>query len=353
MESEKEVEFQVKKWGFVKKSVPFLLLFLLLLSIIAGVSIGSVSIKLGNSLKIILNSVGIPVSQTWSVSEEIIVTKLRFPRVLMAVVVGAMLAIAGVASQGLFKNPIADPYIMGNSSAAGFGAALIAVLEINILGIFTIPLVAFVFSLLSVLLIYNLAKTRYGISIVALLLSGVAMSYVFSALISVILYTSEDKAHLIISLLMGNFWGITWLELGIVTLIMIPASVIIYIYGLDLNILLLGDDNAQSMGVNVKQSKRIIVIATTVLTSTAVAFCGSIGFVGLIIPHAMRYIVGSDNRKLIPISALAGGLLMVWADVLARTLSAPLEIPVGIFTSIMGGPFFMYLVIHRKKTGKI
>ena len=107
------------------------------------------------------------------------------------------------------------------------------------------------------------------------------------------------------------------------------------------------------MGVNVKQSKRVIVIAMTVLTSTAVAFCGSIGFVGLIIPHAMRYVVGSDNRKLIPISAIAGGLLMVWADVLARTISAPLEIPVGIFTSIMGGPFFMYLVIRRKKAGKI
>ncbi len=186
----------------------------------------------------------------------------------------------------------------------------------------------------------------------AILLSGIAISYFFSVLTSLFLYFSEEKAHFILSYLMGSFWGATWIDLLILFEVMVFGVAILLFYGRDLNIMAFGDDDAQSMGVNVEQSKKILLILMTLLTSTAVAFCGSIAFVGLIIPHSMRFLVGSDNRKLIPLSAVAGGILLVWADILARTLIPPLEIPVGVFTALMGGPFFIYLVVKKKRTGE-
>ncbi len=152
---------------------------------------------------------------------------------------------------------------------------------------------------------------------------------------------------------MGSFWGITWSEFYVTLGVMIPCTILLFFYGRDLNVMIFGDESAQTIGVNVEKSKKVILFLMTFLASTAVAFCGSIGFVGLIIPHSMRLLGGSDNRKLVPLSAISGGLLLLWADVLARTLIVPREIPVGIFTVLMGGPFFIYLVIKKKGTGEL
>ncbi|MHA1872390.1 MAG: FecCD family ABC transporter permease [Promethearchaeota archaeon] len=352
----KKIEYSIIKSKIgktIKNISPYFIYFFLLISIIAGLSIGSVPISFKNSIAIILNIFGIHINGTWTITEETIVLSLRLPRVAMAVVVGGILAVSGVASQALFKNPIADPYIIGVSSSAGFGSALSLVLGLNFLYKFTSPFISFLMAMFSIYVVYRLAKTRIGISMTALLLSGIAISFIFSSLISFILYLSVDKSHLILSVLMGHLWGVSWDDFEITLVIMIAPLLIIYVYGRDLNLLTFGDDTAQSMGVNVKKSKIIVLFSMTLLTALAVAFCGSIGFVGLIIPNSMRIIIGNDNRKLVPLSWVAGGILLIWADIFSRTIIAPMQIPVGIFTSFLGGPFFIYLVIKKKKAGKI
>lgn len=348
------MRFNLKNLSHLKKLGPIIIFFFLIFSIVIAVIIGSVKIEISVAWAIFLNHLGFEVPEIWTPGEQIIILFLRLPRVLMAVVVGAMLGVAGVAAQGLFRNPIVDPYIIGISSAAGFGAALTVVLGLSIfLSFLTIPLVSFLFALMSVGFIYSLSRSRFRMSMTVLLLAGIAISFFFSAFTSFILYFAEDKVHFILSYLMGSFWGASWVDLYIELLVMIPGTIILFFYGRDLNVMVFGDEAAQSIGVNVEQSKKVILILMTLLTSTSVAFCGCIGFVGLIIPHCMRFLVGSDNRKLIPLSAVSGGLLLLWADVLARTLLSPLEIPVGIFTSLMGGPFFLYLVVQKKKSGEL
>ncbi len=343
-----------KKLKSFKKTIIISLVIFSIFSIILAVSVGSVNIDLNVSWRILLNQLGFNFSQDWTSGEELIILHLRLPRVLMAFVVGAMLAIAGVAAQGLFKNPIADPYIIGISSASGFGAAFTITLGLSSLfQLFTTPLIAFAFASLSVLIVYKLSQTTFRISMAVLLLAGIAISYFFSALTSFTLYFAEEKTHYILSYLMGRLWGVTWQEFYLVLAILIPCSIILYFYGQDLNLMVFNDDTAQTMGVNVEQSKKVIIILMTVLTSSAVAFCGSIGFIGLIIPHIMRLLVGSNNRTLIPLSALGGGILLIWADLIARTIIPPLEIPVGIFTSLMGAPFFLYLVLKKKNSGEL
>ncbi|MHA1744675.1 MAG: FecCD family ABC transporter permease [Promethearchaeota archaeon] len=330
----------------------FFLIILLILSIFFSLTIGSVSIPFSHSLGILLDALGISTSIPFTPTEQIIVLSLRLPRVLMAVLIGAMLSIAGVASQNLFKNPIADPYIIGISSSAGFGAAFATVLGVSFFGKFTLPFISFFFALGTIFFIYQISKKKDDLNVSTLLLSGIALSYLFSALISLLLFLAENTSHLILSVLMGNFWGIGWDEVYISTLVLLPSGLLLYLYGLDMNLLLMGDDAAKSMGLNVKRSKIVIIFGMTILTATAVAFCGSIGFVGLIVPHITRMIFGSDNGKIIPKSAIIGAILLIWADVMARTLSAPLEIPVSVFTSFMGGPFFIWLVIKQRKRMK-
>ncbi len=318
-----------------------------------AIYIGSVHIEFRTIWYIILDAIGFDLPQTWTLGEQRIIIYIRIPRVIMAAVVGAMLGMAGVAAQGLFRNPIVDPYIIGISSAAGFGTALMVVLGATIFSLFTLPLVSFLFAMFAILLVYELSQTTFRLSTSALLLSGIAISFFFSALTSFILYFSESKAHFILSYLMGSFWGISWNKVYITLISMIPCSIALFFYAKDLNVMVFGDEAAQTIGVNVERSKKVILLLMTLLTSTAVAFCGSIGFVGLIIPHSMRLLTGSDNRKLIPLSGIFGALILVWADLLARTLISPREIPVGIFTALMGGPFFLYLVIKKKALGEL
>ncbi|MHA1723781.1 MAG: FecCD family ABC transporter permease [Promethearchaeota archaeon] len=323
--------------------------FFLLFSMLFAIYIGSVHIEFRTIWNIILDAMGFNIPQTWTLGEQRIIIYIRIPRVIMAAIVGAMLGMAGVAAQGLFRNPIVDPYIIGISSAAGFGTALMVVLGVTIFSLFTLPLVSFLFAMFAILLVYELSQTTFRLSMSALLLSGIAISFFFSALTSFILYFSESKAHFILSYLMGSFWGISWNEVCITLITMIPCTIALFFHAKDLNVMVFGDEVAQTIGVNVERSKKIILLLMTLLTSITVAFCGSIGFVGLIIPHSMRLLTGSDNRKLLPLSGIFGALILVWADLLARTLISPREIPVGIFTALMGGPFFLYLVIKKKK----
>ena len=332
----------------------FLFVLFLLFSIIFATCIGSVYIDYEKVCGILLNAIGFNIEKTWTSGEENIILFLRFPRVLMASTVGGMLAISGVVAQGLFKNPIVDPYIIGISSSAGFGTALSIFLGFSgLLSIFTLPLVSFFFSCSAIFIIYNLSKTKYHLSMSALLLSGIAISFFFSALTSFILYFTEEHAHFILIYLMGSFWGANWTEFFLIFIVFINGFAILIFYSRDLNAMVLGDSTAQSIGINVERSKHVMLLLMTLLSSTTVAFCGSIGFVGLIIPHIMRMLIGSDNRRLLIFSAFGGSLLLVWADLISRTILSPLELPVGILTSLLGGPFFIYLIIKKKKSGEL
>ncbi len=340
-----------------KKSLYFLFIFLfvplLLFSIIFATCIGSVYINFEKIWGILLENIGFNVEKIWSDGEENIIIYLRLPRVLLAVVVGATLAISGVIAQGLFRNPIVDPYIIGISSSASFGTALCIVLGLSgLLSIFTLPIVSFLFSCLAIIIIYNLSKTRYHLSMSVLLLSGIAISFFFSAFTSFILYFTEEHSHFILIYLMGSFWGANWAEFSILFLLFLNGFTILLFYSRDLNAMVLGDSTAQSIGVNVENSKRIMLVLMTLLSSTTVAFCGSIGFVGLMIPHLMRILIGNDNKRLLIFSTFGGSILLVWADLIARTIVTPLELPVGILTSLLGGPFFIYLIIKKKKSGE-
>ncbi len=332
----------------------FISIVIILLSIIYAISLGSVNINFGKVWGILLRAIGFNIEKTWNSGEENIILFLRLPRVLMAVIVGGMLAVSGVIAQSLFKNPIVDPYIIGISSSAGFGSALSIMLGFSaVFSIFTLPLVSFVFSCSAILIIYNLSKTKYHLSMSALLLSGIAISFFFSAFTSFILYFTEEHAHYILTFLMGSFWGANWQELIMIFIIFIIGFSISLFYGRDLNAMVLGDSTAQSIGINVEQSKRILLVLMTFLTSATVAFCGSIGFIGLMIPHFTRMLIGSDNKRLLIFSAFGGALLLLWADIIARTIIAPIELPVGILTSLLGGPFFVYLIIKKKKSGEL
>lgn len=294
----------------------------------------------------LLNSL---VAPSWSVSEETIIFQIRLPRIILGVLVGAALGVAGTAMQGLFKNPMADPYIIGISAGAALGATL-AMVTIASLSVYMVPLMAFIFAMGAIFLVYNIARVGGKLPTSTLLLSGIAVTLFLSAITSFMMYISGEKLHGIVFWLMGGLWASSWDDVWMTLPGILIGTTIIYIFARDLNVMLLDEEPAQHLGVDVERLKKIIMTFTSLITASAVAVSGIIGFVGLIIPHAMRILVGPDHRILLPCSALVGGVFLVWADTLARTIIAPTEIPVGIITSIFGAPFFIYLLRKKKKS---
>lgn len=290
------------------------------------------------------------VATSWSVAEETIIFQIRLPRIVLGVLVGAALGVAGTAMQGLFKNPMADPYIIGISSGAALGATFAIVFGLGTLGMYTIPLVAFIGATAAIFLVYNIASVGGKLPVGTLLLAGIAVSLFLSAITSFMMYISGEKLHGIIFWLMGGLWASSWDRVLISFPLIFVGTTIIYIFARDLNVMLLDEEPAQHLGVDVEGLKKIMMISTSLITASAVAVSGIIGFVGLIIPHTMRILVGPDHRILLPCSALVGGIFLVWADTLARTIIAPTEIPVGIITALFGAPFFIYLLRKRKRS---
>jgi iron complex transport system permease protein len=263
-------------------------------------------------------------SKSWSPLYEVIVIEVRLPRVLLAALVGSALAVSGTTMQALFRNPMASPYILGISSGAAFGASLAIVLELSFgTGTYTVSLMAFLFASLVVFLVYEIAKVQRRVPVETLLLTGIAIGSLFSALTSFMLYIAGEKLHRIVFWLMGGLWASSW-------------SKVIVVFPLDL-------------GVEVEKLKKVVLIFASLCTGVAVSVCGIIGFVGLIIPHVMRILVGPDHRVLLPSSCLVGAMFLIWVDTLARTIIEPTEIPVGIITALLGVPFFLYLLRKRKR----
>ncbi|MCW4009173.1 MAG: iron chelate uptake ABC transporter family permease subunit [Candidatus Bathyarchaeota archaeon] len=284
---------------------------------------------------------------------EVIILQIRLPRVLCGALVGAALATAGVTYQGIFRNPMADPYVIGASTGATVGSALVLVLGVgvSILGVHTLQIFAFVGSLTTVLLVYGISRVGSRVPVTTLLLVGIAMSLFQTAIVTYLKTVASDKIlhgltfWIIGSLAPTESWDRVWAVLPFV----IVGICISYFYSRNLNILALGEDQAQHLGVEIEKVKLILIVSGAFLTAAAVSISGLIGFVGLIIPHLTRVLIGPDHRILLPVSAIVGASFLMFCDALSRVVMGSGEAPVGIITALSGAPFFIYLLRRKKK----
>lgn len=325
-----------------KITYPFLF-SLFFITITVSMGIGPTKIGISSILRIFLNA------HYHNAVHEAIILQIRLPRILLAVVVGACLSGSGCIMQGLFRNPMADPFILGISSGAAVGAAMAIVMECVFRSVYYIPLFAFIGSSITIFTVYTIARTQGGMSVETLLLSGIAISTFLSAVLSFLIYISEKWLHSLYFWLLGGFGTASWNYVLLIFPFAVCGLIGSFLFSRDLNAMLLGEETANHLGVEVDTIKKILVLLTSLMTAAAVSVSGIIGFVGLIIPHMVRIFTGPDHRILLPISTIVGGIFMIWADNVARTVIAPAELPVGIVTAFFGAPFFIYLL--RKKKG--
>ncbi|MGE0014695.1 MAG: FecCD family ABC transporter permease [Candidatus Methanomethylophilaceae archaeon] len=278
-----------------------------------------------------------------------VVRDLNAPRVAMGCFVGAALGISGAVMQGLFRNPMASPYTLGLSSGASFGAAFAIVAALPFIALsYSMVIFAFIFGLLTMMLVYSISKVGGRVPTETLLLSGIAVGALFSALVSLLTYLAEDQMEGIVFWSMGNLDMSTWNNVVIVAPMVIIGILISVLHSRDLNAIMIGDSHAMDLGVNVGRSRLILLIAISMATSASVAFVGTIGFVGLVVPHIIRILVGPDNRILIPMSALGGAGYLILCDYVSKIVLSVGSLPVGIITSLIGAPYFIYLLRRRK-----
>tara|TARA_B100000029_G_scaffold513541_1_gene613459 strand:+ start:4351 stop:5397 length:1047 start_codon:yes stop_codon:yes gene_type:complete len=325
---------------------------LVLISIsIFSLTQGYANIHLGTIAEIFLQMIVTNDQSPISEASRLIITEIRLPRLVAAIVVGAALAYSGATYQGIFRNPLADPFLLGIASGASLGIALLIIspwqqnLYVGILS----PIVAFFSSGITIVVVLLLARKAGKFDNYSIILAGVALSAIFSAFTSFILLTGGENARPIFGFLFGGFNTITWLKVILCTPYILVGSTIIFFFGHRLNLLQLDDDQAQNLGLNVENTRMILLAAASLIAAAAVAMAGIIGFVGLIVPHMIRLIVGSDYRLLLPLAAIFGSTFVVITDVIARTVINPQEIPVGIVTAMVGGPFFIWLLLSQKR----
>lgn len=347
------------------------LTILLLVSMLFSARMGPVSIDAVTVFRASLNGISVPTgielqyvtvagiglprpTLTWarpftyqiSQGHQMIVRGIRLPRITLAAIVGFALAAAGTVMQGFFRNPMADPSIIGVSSGAALGAVAFIVLPFaNFFGL-GLQLAAFTGALIAAFVVYAIATTNQRTPVATLLLAGIAVQTFLGALISYLILRSGDSMEQAVFWLMGRLHNSTWTDVGLSVPFVILFYVVLTLYARDLNVLLLGEEDAATLGISVEWTKRILLAASSVITAAAVAVSGVIGFVGLIVPHMMRLLVGPDHRILLPTSALAGASFLVLTDTVART--GAVEIPVGIVTAALGAPFFLYLLRTRE-----
>lgn len=334
-------------------SIPIVFSGLLLL-LIAGALLslvqGAMSLPAADGLLSIVDSLLGTTFSHLEYYQKIVVVELRLPRMLMAIFVGAILAQCGVVMQGLFRNPLADPGVIGVSSGAAIGAIIAIVWLADSLGDWSIPACSFIFGLMTTLLVYGLARSKNGTSVLILLLAGIAISAFAGSVIGFISYFTDDQKLRALSLWqMGSLTGATQTSLSIALCTMVVMGVIFQRQANALNALLLGDAEARHLGIAVEKLKLQLIVVTAVGVGVAVAYTGIIGFVGLVVPHFVRLITSPNHRTLLILSALCGAVLMLLADLLARTLVQPAELPVGLVTALLGAPFFLVLLIQQRQ----
>lgn len=333
-------------------SVPLLAgmgLVVLVLSLSAGVSLGAVSIPLETVWSVISNKLGLlAIVPDWSAGRESIIWDVRLPRVLLAAFVGAGLALVGAALQPATRNPLADPHLLGVSSGAAFGAIL-ALLHVGmIFGLATVPIFAFLGALAATIIVMTVARVTPSASADRLVLSGVAVSFVVMASANLLIFLGDPRAaHTVVFWMLGGMGLAQWSHLIFPAAALMIGLVVLVMKARHLNALAMGDETALSLGVPAQRTRLEVFFVAALLTGVMVAFSGAIGFVGLMVPHIVRFVAGSDNLRVIPLSALAGAILLVWADIVARVVMAPEDMPIGVVTGLVGGMAFILLLRKR------
>lgn len=325
-------------------------LLLLAIAIVAGIALGTVSISVADTIAILAHKLlGWPVAGTWPQASETIVMELRLPRVLTALIVGTGLAVAGVTFQGLLRNPLADPYVLGTASGAALGAAIgvLIPIQVAVLGLGLVNILAFAGALLAVLLVHRVAGGGGRATLTTLLLTGYAVGSLLAAGLALAMYLSGAQLRQIFFYLLGSLSGADWQSLVVGLPVIVVGSLLIMARARSLNGLLLGDDTALHLGVDVRRERAILLALASLVTAAAVALAGLIGFVGLVVPHVVRLLVGPNARLVLPLSAIFGGAFLILADLGARL---PGELPVGIVTAVIGAPVFV-LLLRRYRTG--
>lgn len=320
---------------------------LLVVSATMGLAIGSVQVPPGQVWGILTHALGADWSTPdWSGARETIVLDIRAPRVLLGAVAGAGLAVVGTALQALIRNPLAEPYLLGVSSGASLGAVVVIVFGATWFGPVSLSVAAFAGALGALLLVYATARTGGRITSARLVLSGVAIAAVLTAVLHLLLLTTDrgNEARAVLAWTLGGLGGVSWGTLWLPSAALLLGIGVLMVQARNLNLLLAGEEAATTMGLDVARFRARMFVLLSLVTGILVAACGPIGFVGLMLPHIVRLAVGGDHRRVLPTAALGGAVFLIWADIAARVVAAPMEIPVGVLTALCGGPFFLWLM---------
>jgi iron complex transport system permease protein len=332
---------------------------LLLVATGAGLALGAVTITPGQVLAILADRVGLSLPWAYEARQALVLTAIRVPRVLLAIGVGGGLAVSGAVMQGLFRNPLADPGLIGVSSGASLAAVVTIVLGSTVfgawgdlLGAFLLPAAAFAGGVLATVVVYRLATRDGQTSVTTMLLAGIAINAMAGAGTGLMIFIADDDQLRDLTFwTLGSLGGATWTRLGVVGPCLLGGMLAAPLLARPLNALLLGESEARHLGIRTERVKQLVVLLAAGVVGAAVAVSGIIGFVGLVVPHLLRLSVGPDHRVLLPGSALLGGALLLGADLLARTIVAPAELPIGIVTALVGAPFFLWLLLRDRRRG--
>ncbi|MDO9556874.1 MAG: iron ABC transporter permease [Coriobacteriia bacterium] len=322
---------------------------------IPAIMVGPMRIPVATVIEILLGHLPFVkslVTPSWSVEQEIVVMSLRLPRVLLAFLVGGSLAVVGAAMQGLFRNPLAEPYTLGISAGAlcGVALAMVAGVGVGVFGYFTIQGMAFAGAMGAILVVYSIARTGSKVRSETLLLAGIAVGFLLQAVVSFLKYMAPAEVTKdLVVWIMGSFSAAGWTDLKIMALPAILGAGGVMLFSKELNALYFGEEAAAHLGIEIQLVKLAILVLSAIATAASVAVSGIIGFVGLVVPHLLRMVLGADHRILLPACALAGGLYLVVIDAVIRVITNPIEMPIGIITSLVGCPYFIYL-LRKKKT---
>jgi iron complex transport system permease protein len=328
------------------------LLVLLLLSMVVSATMGYMEVPAVNVLQAVFERV-FESAQTIDPVIMAVVTDVRLPRIIAAVLVGGVLAVCGTVFQAILLNPLADPYTLGISSGAAFGASLVIVLQVfglALSSVFSVPVFAFAGSVATLFAVLALASGDRRLSSTSLILSGVIVAAILSAAIGFLKFLADEQVGIIIFWLMGSLAGVSWSDILLLLPVSLAGLTVCFFHGRELNIMATGCRAAATLGVNTVRLRWILLITCSLMTALCVAVSGIIGFVGLIVPHFLRYLVGPDNRWLILLSFLGGGLLLLFADTLTRAV-LPAEVPIGVLTALVGGPVFCVIFRNRQRNG--
>jgi iron complex transport system permease protein len=335
------------------------LVALLLGAVAAGLAVGAVAISPGQVLAILGDEVGLALPWSYEHRQALVLTAIRLPRVLLGVGVGGGLAVSGAVMQGLFRNPLADPSLIGVSSGAALAAVVTIVLGSTLfgawgdtLGAVLLPAAAFVGGVGATVVVYRLGTRNGQTSVATMLLAGIAINALAGAGTGLMTFIADDDQLRDLTFwTLGSLGGATWTQLAVVGPCLLGGMIAAPFLARPLNALLLGEGEAYHLGINIERTKKLVVTLAALVVGAAVAVSGVIGFIGLVVPHLLRLAVGPDHRVLIPGSALLGGALLLGADVLARTIVAPAELPIGIVTALVGAPFFLWLLLRDRTRG--